>query len=112
MRKGEIYLADLGAEKGSLQAGLRPVIIVSNNAANVHSPVITVITVIPMTTKKKRMLPTHVYIQDCGLPRPSIALAEQITSINKSRMTTKMGSIQQTVYEDQVTAAIKVQLSM
>lgn len=109
MRKGEIYLADLGAEKGSLQAGLRPVIIVSNNAANVHSPVITVI---PMTTKKKRMLPTHVYIQDCGLPRPSIALAEQITSINKSRMTTKMGSIQQTVYEDQVTAAIKVQLSM
>lgn len=109
MRKGDIYMADLGDEKDSLQAGLRPVIIVSNNAANKHSPVITVI---PMTTKKKRTLPTHVYIQDCGLPRPSLALAEQITSINKSRMITKMGSIQQTVYEDRVTAAIKVQLNM
>lgn len=109
MRKGDIYLANLGAEEGSLQAGLRPVIIVSNDAANKFSPVITII---PMTTKRKKKLPTHVYIQDCGLPRPSLALAEQITSINKSRMTTKMGSIQQTVYEDQVTAAIKVQLSM
>lgn len=109
MRKGDIYMANLGKDEGSLQAGLRPVIIVSNNAANEHSPVITVI---PMTTKKKKRLPTHVYIQDCGLPRPSLALAEQITSINKSKMITKMGSIQQTVYEKQVTSAIKVQLSM
>lgn len=109
MRKGDIYMADLGEDEGSLQAGLRPVIIVSNDAANEHSPVITII---PMTTKRKKRLPTHVYIQDCGLPRPSLALAEQITSINKSRMTTKMGSIQQTIYEKQVTAAIKVQLSM
>lgn len=109
MRKGDIYMANLGEDEGSLQAGLRPVIIVSNDLANEHSPVITVI---PMTTKKKKRLPTHVYIQDCGLPRPSLALAEQITSINKSKMITKMGSIQQTVYEKQVTSAIKVQLSM
>lgn len=109
MRKGDIYMANLGEDEGSLQAGLRPVIIVSNNAANEHSPVITVI---PMTTKKKKRLPTHVYIQDCGLPKPSLALAEQITSINKSKMIEKMGSIQQTVYEKQVTSAIKVQLSM
>ncbi|MCM1259314.1 MAG: type II toxin-antitoxin system PemK/MazF family toxin [Roseburia sp.] len=109
MRKGDIYMADLGEDEGSLQAGMRPVIIVSNDAANKYSPVITII---PMTTKRKKKLPTHVYIQDCGLPMPSLALAEQITSINKSHFIRKMGSIQQTVYEEQVTAAIKVQLSM
>lgn len=109
MRKGEIYMADLGEDEGSLQAGIRPVIIVSNDAANEHSPVITVI---PMTTKSKKSLPTHVYVQNCGLSKPSLALAEQITSINKSQITKKMGSIQQTIYEDQVATAIRVQLSM
>lgn len=109
MRKGEIYMADLGEDEGSLQAGIRPVIIVSNNAANEHSPVITVI---PMTTKSKKRLPTHVCVQNCGLAKPSMALAEQITSINKSQITKKMGSIQQTIYEEQVATAIRIQLSM
>lgn len=109
MRKGDIYMADLGEDEGSLQSGKRPVIVVSNNAANKFSPVITII---PMTTKRKKKLPTHVYIQDCGLPIPSLALAEQITSINKSHFIQKLGSIQQTVYEEQIATAIKVQLSM
>lgn len=109
MRKGDIYMADLGEDEGSLQAGIRPVIIVSNDAANEHSPVITVI---PMTTKNKKRLPTHVYVQNCGLSKPSLALAEQITSINKSQITKRMGSIQQTIYEEQVYAAIKIQLNM
>lgn len=109
MRKGDIYMADLGEDEGSIQAGKRPVIIVSNDAANKFSPVITII---PMTTKRKKKLPTHVYIQDCGLSMPSLALAEQITTINKSHFIQKIGSIQQTVYEEQLAAAIKVQLSM
>ena len=109
MRKGEIYMANLGEDEGSLQAGIRPVIIVSNDAANKHSPVITVI---PMTTRSKKKLPTHVYVQNCGLSKPSLALAEQITSINKSQIAQKMGSIQQTIYEEQVATAIRIQLSM
>lgn len=109
MRKGDIYLADLGEEEGSLQAGKRPVIIVSNDVANEFSPVINII---PMTSKRKKALPTHVYIQDCGLSKPSLALAEQITSINKSHIIKKMGSIQQTIYEEQIATAIKIQLSM
>ena len=109
MRKGDIYWADLGEEEGSLQAGYRPVVIISNDLANTHSPIITVI---PTTSKNKKYLPTHVYIQGCGLPKPSLLLAEQITSINKARLIKKMDSIHQTVYEEKVAAAIKVQLSM
>lgn len=85
-------------------------LIVSNDKANEFSPVITII---PITSKLgKKKLPTHVYMKSCGLTKPSIALAEQITSINKSRLTKKVGSIKQTIYEKQIKNAIEVQLSM
>ncbi len=86
-RRGEIYFCDMGTtENGSIQGGNRPVLIVSNDLANAHSPVITVV---PLTgrTWKKRYLPTHVIIyhdSNSGLRSSSLALAEQITSINKS----------------------------
>jgi mRNA interferase MazF len=43
--------------KGNVQRGTRPVIILSNNDANKHSPVILVA---PCTTQTKTNLPTHV----------------------------------------------------
>ena len=62
IRRGDILYADLGVQyRGSMQGGMRPVVVVSNNRANKHS---TVITVVPLSTKiyKKRSLPTHVFI--------------------------------------------------
>ena len=83
-RIGDIYTAELDADiDGSLQSGIRPVLIISNNKANEFSPVITIIPITSRLGKKK--LPTHVYMTQCGLSRPSIALAEQITSINISK---------------------------
>ena len=82
---GDIYTAALGKRtKSSIQTGFRPVLIVSNNRANRFSPVVTIIPITGSRNKKK--LPTHVHLTDCGLNRPSIALAEQITSIDKSRL--------------------------
>lgn len=108
---GDIYMATLNTDsEGSLQSGVRPVLIVSNDKANEFSPVITII---PMTSKLgKKRLPTHVYMNRCGLERPSIALVEQITSINKSSLTKKLGSIKQTMYEEQIKNAIEIQLAM
>lgn len=76
-RRGDIYIARLDKDaEGSLQSGNRPVLVVSNDMANKHSPVITVV---PITSQMgKRKLPTHVRIEDCGLPKPSIVLGEQI----------------------------------
>lgn len=51
-------------------------------------------------------------IKECGLSKPSIALAEQITSINKDRLDRKIGSIQHTVYVGLVKKAIGIQLSL
>ena len=110
-RKGDIFWAELGENaEGSLQAGVRPVLVVSNNKANGFSPVIIII---PITSKmRKAKLPTHVLIEECGLSSPSIALAEQITSINKGRLGRKIGSIQQTAYVGLIKREIGIQLSL
>ena len=47
-QRGDIYYADLGEGIGSEQRGYRPVIIVSNDIGNKHSP--TVIAV-PLTSR-------------------------------------------------------------
>lgn len=111
-RRGDIYMARLSADGdgGSLQEGTRPVLIVSNDKCNRHSPVITVV---PFTGRlQKNRLPTHVLVKECGLMKPSLVLAEQIMSLNKSRLEKRLGSIRETAYEGQVERAIKVQLNI
>lgn len=110
-RNGDIYMAKLDEDaEGSLQAGLRPVLVVSNDKANRYSPVINII---PITSKMgKKNLPTHVRLKGCGLVRQSIILAEQITSLNKSQLVRYMGSIKRTPYEEKVKQAIGVQLNL
>ena len=64
IRRGDILYVDLGVQyQGSIQGSMRPVVVVSNNMANKHS---TVITVVPLSTKinKKRNLLTHVFVRD------------------------------------------------
>ena len=44
-RRGQIYRADFGAPKGSEQGGERPCLVVSNDALNQRSGVVTVVTI-------------------------------------------------------------------
>ena len=58
-RRGDIYFVDFGRDtESSLQCGIRPALVVSNNRANENSPVITVI---PLTgrTYKRPHFPTQ-----------------------------------------------------
>ena len=49
IRRGDILWADLGMfQTTSVQGGVRPVIVVSNNKANTYS---SVITVVPLTSR-------------------------------------------------------------
>lgn len=111
-KRGDIYMATLSKDEeggGSLQQGVRPVLIISNDKCNEHS---SVITVVPFTSRRKNPLPTHVLVKKCGLTSPSLVLAEQIMSLNKSRLKEKLGSISETEYVKKVDRAIKVQLGM
>lgn len=83
IKRGDIIIADLGQHETSIQSGIRPCVVMSNDMANRHSPVITVV---PLTSKihKKEYLPTHVFLNgywNTGLGCHSLALCEQITSV-------------------------------
>ena len=89
----ELWLVDLPKpdDNTHIQYGMRPAIVISNNKANENSPVVSVI---PLTSnRKKGQLPTHVFISNAGLSCSSIALCEQIQSLDKGRMLKKLGQI-------------------
>lgn len=107
VRRGEIYIINLGKGDGSRQSGIRPCIIVSNDKNNKFSPTVNVI---PITSNnKKTHLPIHVIIPaSCGLNADSIALIEQEVTIDKSWVMTKIGECNEYVMQN-INKAIKIQ---
>ncbi len=105
---------DMGGQyQGSMQGGLRPVVVVSNNMANRHS---TVITVVPLSTKinKKRNLPTHIFVsayKSEGLEQHSIALCEQVTALDYDRIIENMGKVDKDTLA-RITEAVQVQVGV
>jgi len=81
IKRGEIYYIDLSPTQGSEQGGLRPCVIVQNDKGNEHAPTTIVV---PLTTQSKRKLPTHVSVREGK--KLSLALCEQIRTIDKSRI--------------------------
>ena len=59
--RGEIYVADLNPHQGSEQGGIRPVVILQNDAGNYFRST-TIVASLPSKKKKKENLPTHVFI--------------------------------------------------
>ena len=97
----------------SVQGGVRPVIVVSNNKANTYS---SVITVVPLTSRiyKKRYLPTHVFISKydmTGIRKGSLALAEQVMSISTKCIIEKCGRVNKWSL-DRVLKAVQIQMGM
>ena len=92
IKRGDIYYADLNPVVGSEQGDNRPVLIVQNNIGNEHSPTVVVL---PITGNiRKNPLPTHVLLpKSCGLGRESLALAEQIRTIDRTRLSDYIGHI-------------------
>lgn len=106
IRRGDIFYADLSPVKGSEQDGIRPVLIVQNDIGNKYSP--TVIG-IPITTSIKRTnLPTHVPIFSSinDIPKDSLILVEQIRTLDKLRLKSKIGNLDK-ITMDKVKEAIK-----
>lgn len=110
IKRKDIYYADLGPRSGSEQGGNRPVIIMQNDIGNKFSKTVIVI---PITSKTKTELPTHVKIGkgECGLKKESIILSEQIMTIDKSRLSKKIGKISDELMED-ITKAVEISIGL
>jgi mRNA interferase MazF len=92
LKRGDVYWASLPRlENSRIQAGVRPVIITSNEMALKHSPVIQYI---PVTTELKKInLPVHVTLDSTFFLHPSMALVEQEGCIDKNRLMEKIGTL-------------------
>jgi mRNA interferase MazF len=109
IKRGEIYYANLDPVVGSEQGGTRPCLVVQNAVGNLHSPTVIVT---PLTkTIKKTDLPTHVLLsQACGLEADSLALAEQIRTLDKSRLGDYIGRVDMTAID--IALAISIGLEV
>jgi len=110
--RGDVFKAVLDPTKGSEQGGVRPVVVVSRDAINASSPVVIVIPITDLD-HKQRLYPSHVALRQGsgGLTKDSVALAEQIRAIEKSRFTEHWGKLGP-VEMEQVDAAIKKALAL
>ena len=86
IKRGDMFYADLSPVVGSEQGGIRPVIIIQNDVGNKYSPTVIAAAITSQTGKTK--LPTHIEINSSlsGLKNNSVVLAEQIRTIDKSRL--------------------------
>lgn len=110
VRRGDIFYANLGDVVGSEQSGIRPVLIVQNDIGNKFSPTIIAL---PITSRQKNILPTHVMIMGnkYGLPKNSIILGEQIRTLDKSRLIEKIGFLDNSIME-KVKEALKISFNI
>ncbi len=94
VKRGEIYMADLSPVVGSEQGGIRPVLIIQNNIGNKYSPTVIVSAITSKLDKAK--LPTHIELssEKYHLPKDSVALLEQIRTLDKRRLKEKITSLE------------------
>ena len=92
IRRGDIFVAAFNGNIGSVQSGLRPVVVIQNNIGNMFSPTVIVA---PLTKIiKKEKLPTHILIHNNDFLRyNSLILLEQVRVIDKIRIFAYLGKL-------------------
>jgi mRNA interferase MazF len=94
VRRGEIYWVNLSPRSGSEQKGRRPALVVSHDAFLLH-PGWQSIIVVPISTSPSQAGrgPTAIPLPRGagGLPRPSVALCHQVTTIDRAKLEKRLG---------------------
>jgi len=92
--RGDLWWVDWSPGRGSEQGGKRPALIVETDAAN-HNPRYPNTIVVAVSTKG-RDVPFHIPLaatDQSGLSSPSFAKCEQVLTISKNRLDSRLGSV-------------------
>ncbi|MCP1185032.1 type II toxin-antitoxin system PemK/MazF family toxin [Paenibacillus sp. 1781tsa1] len=110
VKRLDMWNANLGSNRGSVQSGERPVVVLGNDRGNKYSPVVIVA---PVTSKVKKPMPTHVKVgaEEVGLYDDSIILLEQIMTISKDQLDFKIASLSEKFHAP-IKSALAVSLQM
>ncbi|MDD4753630.1 MAG: type II toxin-antitoxin system PemK/MazF family toxin [Desulfitobacteriaceae bacterium] len=111
IKRGEVFYAELKPVQGSEQGGTRPVLVVQNDIGNQYSPTTIILAITSQINKAK--LPTHVELprEKTGLERDSVILAEQVRTIDKSRLQHKVTVLSNDIME-KVNKALEISLGL
>ncbi len=111
IKRGDIFYADLSPVVGSEQGGLRPVVVLQNDIGNKYSPT----TIVGAITSKmdKAKLPTHIALNGStyNLPMNSVILLEQIRTIDKMRLKSKVSNLGESKMRD-IDRALAISLNI
>jgi len=109
VNKWDICFCILDPTQGSEQRGVRPVLVVSNNAVNHHLPVSTVL---PLSSVKPtdKIYPTEIMLETIvtGLPKKSVAMVQQIRTVAHSRLESPIGSLVDIEAREKILNAIRM----
>lgn len=115
MRRGDIVWVELELARGSEASKRRPAVVVSNDGANHTSSSLGrgVVTVVPVTTNTRRVYPFQVLLPSgsCGLPQESKAQAEQVRSVDITRVVGVAGHLPPDL-QDELDDALRLHLSL
>ena len=111
MKRGDVFLANLEPTQGAQTQKTRPVVIVSNDAAN---RVAALVTVLPITSNVSRIFPFEVKLlaADTGLSKGSKAMAQQVRTLDKGRLAKSVAGHVPANLMLQVDAALRLHLSL
>mgnify|MGYP000925823969 CR=1 FL=1 len=111
IKRGDIFYADLNPVVGSEQGGIRPVLVIQNDIGNQYSPTTIIAAITSQLDKAK--LPTHIEMGKdiCGLEKDSVALLEQIRTIDKRRLKEKVATLDEPLMR-KVDEALIISLGM
>jgi mRNA interferase MazF len=110
-QRGEIYLVNFDPTIGSEIKKTRPALILQNDVSNQYSPITIVAAITSQFTEP--LYPTEVLITapEGGLQVDSVALLNQIRSIDKQRLMKRLGVLDAVTMED-VDRAIQISLGL
>ncbi len=106
MRRGEVWWVSFAGSSGGEVQKTRPAVIVSNDAANQHA---NRIQVVPLSSQTGKLYPCEAIVTVEG--RESKAMADQIMTVSKARLTDHMGLLSKDQMRG-VEMAIRIQLGL
>ncbi len=97
-RRGEIWTVDLGPTVGHEQAGLRPGLVISEDALNLSAAELVIL--LPLTSRNKGIR-SHVPVPEGegGLATQSYVKCEDVRSLSIRRLKRRLGSVSEAILQ-------------